>query len=202
MWKIQKLDLQLFEGFAARVYEFLDIEPLMPPGRLRFSKLLGRPMMDTLQCNCTGVANIDELRHMDCRVHGGSAFYLFRSTVPTSYRPWMGHVRDAPNLVGVRIISDEDADWGEAWYRRYNALWPEIADGEYGIVHPALENLTAIHDDFEVEWSAAADEAEYEEPTTTRVFGACPVCEGGLIGDIVEVIEVDGYLHETGRRMP
>ena len=37
MWKIQKLDEQLFNGFAARVHEFLDIEPLMPPGRLRFS---------------------------------------------------------------------------------------------------------------------------------------------------------------------
>ena len=45
MWKIRKLDEQLFDGAAAKTHEFLDIELLMPPGRLRLSKLLGRAMV-------------------------------------------------------------------------------------------------------------------------------------------------------------
>ena len=71
MWKIRKLDEQLFDGAAAKIHEFLDIELLMPPGRLRLSKLLGRPVMLGLQCNCTAIANIEELRGTDCQVHGG-----------------------------------------------------------------------------------------------------------------------------------
>ena len=74
MWKIRKLDEQLFAGAAAKIHEFLDIEPLMPPGRLLLSKLLGRPVMDDLACNCA-IANIEELRRLlrrfSCVVNGG-----------------------------------------------------------------------------------------------------------------------------------
>ena len=43
--EIRKLDEQLFEGAAAKIHAFLDIELLMPPGRLRLSKALNRPLM-------------------------------------------------------------------------------------------------------------------------------------------------------------
>ena len=45
MWKIRKLDEQLFDGAAAKIHAFLDIEPLMPPERLALSQKLGRPLM-------------------------------------------------------------------------------------------------------------------------------------------------------------
>ena len=45
MWKIRKLDEQLFMGAAAKIHEFLDIEHLMSPEKLSLSKQLGRPLM-------------------------------------------------------------------------------------------------------------------------------------------------------------
>ena len=116
MWKIQKLDLQLFEGFAARVHEFLDIEPLMPPGRLRFSKLLGRPITTSLHCKCLDCEMLDDLEGIDCTVAGeyGDRLYMAQDNEGAQrLRTWSGHVSSAPrDLVGVMIISDEDLEFG------------------------------------------------------------------------------------------
>ena len=97
MSKICKLDEQLFMGAATKIHEFLDIEPLMPPGRLRLSKLLGRPVMEDLICNCAAVANIEELRRLDCVVYGGMVEWV--DGFPESW-DWTGPVIDPPDLVG------------------------------------------------------------------------------------------------------
>ena len=107
MWKIRKLDEQLFDGAAAKIHAFLDIQSLMPSGRLRLFKLLGRPVMDGLRCNCTAIANIEELRGTDCQVLGGQPVFNLMP-LALRYRHWMGMARDAPHLWGVRVISAED----------------------------------------------------------------------------------------------
>jgi len=133
MWKIRKLDEQLFMGAAAKIHEFLDIEPLMPPGRLRLSKLLGRPLMRDLTCNCI-IANIEELRRLlrrfSCVVNGGMVEWV--DDFPESWS-WAGPVIDAPDLVGVRVISDEDKDWGLAWHKKEGVCWPLTGDGTYPV---------------------------------------------------------------------
>ena len=169
MWKIRKLDEQLFMGAAAKIHEFLDIEPLMPPGRLRLSKLLGRPVMDMLSCNCV-IANIEELRNLDCRIHGGIVFWPDEE--PESFI-WTGPSRDGhPALVGVRIISDEDTDWGLAWYKKEGDYWPYTADGTYP---PALENLIVPFDDFRYDWYEHLTNAEYDDDMSDE-FGLCTIC--------------------------
>jgi hypothetical protein len=74
MWKLRGLDRQLFEGAEAKIFEFLDIEPLMPPGRLRLSKALGRPCMGDIDCHCMAMVSLAEARRMDCEVAGQHGF--------------------------------------------------------------------------------------------------------------------------------
>ena len=78
MWKLRGLDKWLFEGAEAKIFEFLDIEPLMPPGRLRLSKALGRPCMGDIDCHCMAIVSLDEARRMDCEVAGQHGFSVIR----------------------------------------------------------------------------------------------------------------------------
>ena len=179
MWKIRKLDEQLFMGAAAKIHEFLDIEPLMPPGRLRLSKLLGRPVMDDLHCNCV-IANIEELRNLDCQIHGGIVFWPDEE--PESFT-WTGPSRDGHRaLVGVRVISDEDKDWGLAWYKKEGDYWPFMADG----TPPALKNLIVLLNNFRYDWYEFLTDAEYDDDDSMDRFGLCTIC-GSTNADGVEV---------------
>ena len=150
MWKIRKLDEQLFMGAAAKIHEFLDIEPLMPPGRLRFSKLLGRPLMRYLDCKCLEREFLDNLQDIDCTVAGEYGDRLYAATENRYWqrlRVWSGHVSSAPrDLVGVMIISDEDLDFGRKWYATYGYTWPHVDDGDEGPeVHPAIAHLWPVY---------------------------------------------------------
>ena len=146
MWKIRKLDEQLFMGAAAKIHEFLDIERLMPPGRLRFSKLLGRPLMRYLDCKCLQREFLDNLQDIDCTVAGEHGDRLYAATDNKNWqrlRVWSGHVSTAPtDLVGVTITSDEDLDFGRRWYAQYRYMWPWVNDGDDGMeAHPAIAHL-------------------------------------------------------------
>ena len=132
MWKIRKLDEQLFVGAAAKIREFLDIEPLMPPGRLRLSKLFGRAMIDDLQCDRVGWAFRNECRNVDCEISG--------TRNAPGYVRWAGHASRAPNLVNITIVSGEDREFGEAWFAKHNAPWPYT---HYGI-HPTIKRLESL----------------------------------------------------------
>ena len=169
MCKIREVDEQLFRGAAAKIHEFSDIEPLMPPGRLRLSKLLGRPVMDDLTCNCI-IANIEELRSLSCVVNGGMVEWV--DGFPESYT-WTGPVIDAPDLVGVRIISDEDKKWGLAWYKKEGQNWPLTGDGTYP---PAMEKLVDSYEEFYYDWDTQMSEADYDEPHSPDAFGVCTIC--------------------------
>ena len=150
MWKIRKLDEQLFAGAAAKIHEFLDIEPLMPPGRLRFSKLLGRPLMRYLDCKCLEKEFLDNLQDIDCTVAGEYGDRLYAATENKYWqrlRVWSGHVSSAPrDLVGVMITSDEDLDFGRKWYATYGNTWPFVEAGDEGPeVHPAFAYLYPVY---------------------------------------------------------
>jgi hypothetical protein len=166
MWKLRGLDRQLFEGAEAKIFEFLDIEPLMPPARLRLSKLLGRPVMDRVWCYCVAAVTLDEVRGTDLEVHGqtGNAIrFRVGRWEPTFYLDvWRGPARDAPaDLVGACLISDkgesevgwqarhEDAAFGDAWISRHGDDWPFLDTAED---HPALEPLIKKHREWRREW--------------------------------------------------
>jgi hypothetical protein len=107
MWKLRGLDDQLFDGAAARIHGFLDITPLMPPARLKFSRLLGRPLMAEIGCNCIASVTLDEARRLDCEVSGqhGNWIRLLIGSWPFHRWPFGERPRrDAPaDLVGVSI---------------------------------------------------------------------------------------------------
>ena len=151
MWKLRGLDDQLFDGAAARIYAFLDITPLMPPARLKFSRLLGRPLMAEIGCNCIASVTLDEARRLDCEVsgqHGNLIRFLIGSWPFPSLALWRGAARDAPaDLVGVSIVSDEDQAFGEAWFARYGAHWPHHWLEEEALydAHPELQRLEQLY---------------------------------------------------------
>ena len=139
MWKIRKLDEQLFDGAAANIYEYLDIEPLMPPGRLRLSKSLKRPMMHPLRCDCMGRVFLQECRDMDCMISG---------TYRKGCKRWRGHASEAPvDIDNIYIVSDEDRAFGKAWYDKHGVTWPRIQPSG---THPALTDL--VRRDSSKEW--------------------------------------------------
>ena len=192
MWKLRGLDRQLFEGAEAKIFEFLDIEPLMPPARLRISKLLGRPVMDYVWCDCIPVS-LDEMRSTDLEVHGQTGnvirFRIGRCD-PTLYLDvWRGPARDAPaDLVGVRLVIDEgeledgsprpvDLAFEDAWSTRHHMPWPCLDSGED---HPALEPLVRRHREWLREWEEQfEDRIAAANGRVSRPMDAC-MCQSGL----------------------
>ena len=137
MWKIRKLDEQLFMGAAAKIHEFLDIESLMSPGKLSLSKQLGRPLMGKL---IHEAVYIEEVKTLDCEVHG---YYVCTNGRRSSYE---GDARSAPAIYGatVRCCGWENHNikaFEMGWRVKYGNLWPYTRDGP----HPALQNLVSAH---------------------------------------------------------
>ena len=141
MWKIRKLDEQLFMGAAAKIHEFLDIESLMSPGKLSLSKQLGRPLMGKL---INEAVYIEEVKTLDCEVHG---YYVCTNGRRSSYE---GDARSAPAIYGatVRCCGWENHNikaFEMGWRVKYGNLWPYTRDGP----HPALQNLVSAHHAFD-----------------------------------------------------
>ena len=187
MWKLRGLDRQLFEGAEAKIFEFLDIEPLMPPGRLRLSKALGRPCMGDIQCHCTAMVSLDEARQMDCEVVGQHGFCVISCTPWRQYflRRWRGPARDAPvDLVGVEVVDAEDYEFGEAWYATNNVRWPCYAwkDEHTQVCHPILWPLINRHETCKFEWEMQLDRrhshiTDFLIPLVGLPGDRCPMCQ-------------------------
>ena len=192
MWKLRGLDRQLFEGAEAKIFEFLDIEPLMPPARLRFSKLLGRPLTEPIDCHCVAAVSLDEVRDMPCELGGqyGHAirFYFGMLEPIPVLDTWRGPARDAPaDLVGVCITTAEDIPFGDAWYATYKVQWPviEVTDDCEEIIHPGLAHLCNRSEEFYKDWREQLDmrhdfanehRTVYYRPTITR----CSTCQADI----------------------
>ena len=141
MWKIRKLDEQLFMGAAAKIHEFLDIESLMSPGKLSLSKQLGRPLMGKL---IHEAVYIEEVKTLDCEVHG---YYVCTNGRRSSYE---GDARSAPAIYDARVRccgweNHNIKAFEMGWRVKYGNLWPYTRDGP----HPALQNLVSAHRAFD-----------------------------------------------------
>ena len=143
------------------VSEYLTIDQLMPPCRLRWSRRLGRPVME----HWIQGANYDEV---------GSCFIeelhphetLLTGTMLQA--PFTQHVMELSTLHRERTRNDiwdvciidpdfEDAPYAEAWMRRYGAPWPFTARGR---VYPALQRLYTWYVRFCIDVTQHADARE------------------------------------------
>ena len=171
---------------------FLDVTPLMPPARLRFSKMLGRPLMGEIGCNCCGLVTLGEALRLDCDVAGqyGRLIHFLIGAWPfPSLAIWRGPARDAPaDLVGVSIFSSEDAEFGEAWRAKCGAPWPNhwIDDELVYDTHPELLRLEKLYNVRCQEWKIAKQrrlEAADLHACVRHILidGDCPDCGAAFV---------------------
>ena len=138
------------------VHEFLDVASAMPPERLRWSRILKRPLMAHAEPddNILGAVNIDEvLPYGDARVGGNCATSRRIVFVHRSVASLPEHLRNPDWFWGVYIYSDGDRQFNAKWEAAHGYQWPFIADKR---VHPGLEALYRKYMQFEREWSAHA----------------------------------------------
>jgi hypothetical protein len=167
----------LFEGFKEHMLPFLDITPLMPPERLRWSRLLKRPLMDQATPGSKTVSSvfIDEvLPHPDCEVYG---YYEDDIVEPGLVEDLPVDLRVRSSFYWVFIRSELDTEFTVAWRATHGQDWPFIAEMT---PHPALLNLHQRYLQFWCSWcdhGAALSEAFDERlvaagiPTITYYMG-------------------------------
>ena len=144
------------------VAPYLSIDELMPPMRLRWSRILGRPLMGLVTERSTvmvygcagdviGPVFIDEVMGRD------SIIRYRRYDFDTLRCTWRYNV-SALIEVGTRNecwsaqlidIEYQDIPFEMAWRRRYRQRWPQIAPG---VTHPVLRRLHARFCAFHNEW--------------------------------------------------
>ena len=178
---------------ALLVHEYLDLDAVMPPERLRWSRTLGRPFMSGAEPddNIIGpVWSTEVLEHEDARVGGN---YAGRNNLLFICRPVRKlqsrhHSPDA--FWGVYLYSDDDREFNAKWEDKHGHRWPFIAGGG---VHPALRRLYHKYQKFEREWSPHADKSEmgfYDDLCQQQVdsINMIPM-EAEETGDLMGVID-------------
>ena len=146
---------------------YLDIDTLMPPMRLRWSRILGRPVMQRLSVvvdrrvgDEVGYVYVDEVCGRACTVS-------FRA-LHDGCRDWYHQVPGTDIVVGgrpreqcwyARIVDAtcQAALFELDWRARYAQVWPYVAART---VHPALVRLCYRHLVFDEEWRQHCEEHE------------------------------------------
>ena len=150
--QLQKLDNSpLFRGYsfplAAEVSEYLgNVNALVPPTLLRWSRLLGRlvavnPVREIIVLT-------DELDGLDCEVTG--TYTMFNGTrwvVESATCTMDEHHREGRTPIFDVMIStpvtDEDRRFYIRWFEVYGTRWPDSADDRW---HPTIGRLVdAFH---------------------------------------------------------
>lgn len=170
---------QLEETFGCMLGEiesFLDVGRLMPPTRLRWSKVLGRPLLHKLYRqhvppgplyrtereyvdygDLVGAVLIEEVIHLDCMIYGRlpSKYGIGRVVQHTSEL----NPTDVEQLFDVHIIDPEwtDNEFATTWYAKCGAEWPSVGEGR---VHHGLCKLHGEYTGFELEWALRSQERE------------------------------------------
>ena len=144
---------------ALLVHKFLDLDAVMPPERLRWSRALGRPCMSVADDddNIVGPVWITEVLDEDAKVGGNC---VERDRLVFMCRPMRGlppRCRNMDNFWGVYIYSDGDREFNAEWFEKHGRQWPFIAGG----VHPALRRLYAQYQQFEQVWAQHADDSDF-----------------------------------------
>ena len=143
---------------ALLVHKFLDLDAVMPPERLRWSRALGRPCMSVADDddNIVGPVWITEVLDEDAKVGGNC---VERDRIVFMCRPMRRlppRCRNMDNFWGVYIYSDGDREFNAEWFEKHGRQWPFIAGG----VHPALRRLYAQYQQFEQVWAMHADDSD------------------------------------------
>ena len=145
---------------ALMVHEFLDLEAVMPPERLRWSKALGRPCMnmaDDEEDTISGVWITEMLPYEDVRVGGNCVQndrLVFMCRPVRLLEPYYHRV---DFFWGVYIYSNGDRQFNAERFEKHGHRWPFIAGG----VHPALRRLYNQYVNFERAWSEHADDSDF-----------------------------------------
>ena len=125
------------------VSDYLTYDQLMPPCRLRWSRRLGRPVMENYILgiqygDVIGAAWIEELHPYETMLVGTRMQHPF----PRSVTGWSMEFRefDRDNMWDVTIVDEDYEDWPyvEAWMRRYGVTWPSVSRRN---PHPTLHRL-------------------------------------------------------------
>ena len=148
---------------------YLDPGSLMPPLRLRWSRILGRPMMDRVtvvayggMAEVVGPVFIDEVAGQDCLVSGrhfDAGRRDFLTNVPAAT---LAGNRDRFWYMRLMDPLYQDAQFEFAWRARYGLHWPMIAPAT---VHPVLARLYERFVAFHGTW---VDHVQEREDTTYR----------------------------------
>jgi len=144
---------------ALLVHEFLDLEAVVPPERLRWSKALGRPWMSPADDdeNAMGPVWISEILDEDTRVGGNCVQNDLLVFMCRPVRLLPPRCRNMDNFWGVYIYSDGDRGFNANWLEKHGRRWPFVVGG----VHPALRSLYNQYLDFERAWSEHADDSDF-----------------------------------------
>jgi hypothetical protein len=133
------------------VGEYLTIDQLMPPCRLRWSRRLGRPAMDSLASigghHVVTYVYIEELHNYEAFIRGRMLLDGDADSVMQMSTLHRGHTRNQIWSVCIIDTDDEDTPYIEAWRQRYGFRWP-ITTGFR--VHPVLRNLVSTYNNFYV----------------------------------------------------
>ena len=163
----------LFPGFKELLLPYLEFAPLMPPKRLQYSKLLGRPCMADMELegNDEYITPIfaDEAMYLACALECTWISTLgapMTGNLPSTalrdpHDPVLLHrAGPARDLIWTAIVVDDgDKDFNAAWIAKYSYPWPFVGEGT---AHPALSNLLLEYDDFYLQWQTHSERLDDE----------------------------------------
>ena len=160
----------LFQGFKEMLMPYLDITPLMPPDRLRWSRLLKRPVMEQNDGDLICPTWPEEIRpYPECNVRW---YCMYDDIIEVV----CGTASELPeDAFWVCIRGESDDDFAAAWLLKHGHDWPFVADRQ---PHHALANLRRRYMRFWGGWSDHGDAitddfyTQYDVPTTRFVIGA------------------------------
>ena len=168
---------QLEEAFGcvlSEIESFLDVGRLMPPNRLRWSKVLGRPLLHKLYRqdsppgrpyerayvdygDLVGAVMIEEVIDLDCMIFG---------RLPTEYgidkvvrRTSELRPSEVEEMFDVHIIDPawSDDEFAATWHAKYGTEWPCVGEGR---IHHGLCKLHGKYTGFKLEWSLRSQKRE------------------------------------------
>ena len=169
--------VMLFQGFKEMLIPYLDIAPLMPPERLRWSRILKRPLLEQSSDEAL-ICPIwpEEIRpypQCDVRWYCKDGDIIEVASGTASEMP--------EDAFWVYIRGDGDEEFAAAWLLKHGHDWPFVADRQ---PHPALSKLRRRYMRFWGDWSdhgeSIVDEhyENYDLPVTTFVMGSHVAAQG------------------------
>ena len=145
------------------VGDYLTIDQLMPPCRLRWSRRLGRPAMESAyrahDNDIVAFVYIEELHTYEALIEGRLWADADTHSVRQLSTLHRGHTRNQIWSVCIIDPDFEDAPYMEAWRLRYGSRWPVVDLYRF---HPELSRLYTSHERFSNDVIYHSEERERE----------------------------------------